>query len=54
LERNIPIGIKYAHLKRNSMDSKKLNGFEVLKNFKDGVFPRPTRAITIPMEVTEI
>ena len=36
------------------MDSEKLNGLEIFKRFKDGVFPRPTMAITIPMEVTEI
>jgi len=36
------------------MDTQKMSGFETLEKFKDGVFPHPTMATTIPMKIMEV
>ena len=30
------------------MDKQQLSGLEILEKFKDGIFPAPTMAVTIP------
>lgn len=36
------------------MNLKELSGLEIMKNVKDGTFPEPTMAITVPMEFMKI
>jgi len=36
------------------MHTQKMNGLEMLEKFRDGVFPHPTMATTIPMKITEV
>ncbi len=36
------------------MDTHQLSGLETLKKLKDGVFPQPTMAITIPMKIVSV
>ena len=36
------------------MNIQQLSGLETLEKFKDGVFPHPTMAITIPMEIKDV
>jgi uncharacterized protein (TIGR00369 family) len=36
------------------MNTLKLSGLEILEKFKDGDFPHPTMATTIPMKITEV
>ncbi len=33
------------------MNTKQLSGLEMLEKFKDGFFPEPTMALTIPMQI---
>lgn len=36
------------------MGTLKLSGLEILEKFKDGAFPCPAMATTIPMRITEV
>ena len=36
------------------MPTPKLNGLELLKRVKDGIFPHPTMAVTIPMKIISV
>jgi len=36
------------------MHTEKMSGLEILEKFKDGVFPHPTMATTIPMKIMEV
>jgi uncharacterized protein (TIGR00369 family) len=36
------------------MHTEELSGLEILKKLKDGVFPDPTMAVTIPMKIKEV
>jgi hypothetical protein len=36
------------------MPTPKLNGLELLKRVKDGIFPHPTMAATIPMKIISV
>ena len=36
------------------MDKQPLSGLEILEKFKDGIFPVPTMAVTIPMKIMAV
>jgi len=36
------------------MDKQPLSGLEILEKFKDGIFPDPTMAVTIPMKIMAV
>jgi uncharacterized protein (TIGR00369 family) len=36
------------------MDKQQLSGLEILEKFKDGIFPGPTMAVTIPMKIMAV